>query len=225
MRKMVPWAALLAALFLAVSCATTPPQTPPPETPQPEKPVVAAPDAELAQAKSLQQKADKYGLAEYAPDDYAAATKDLKAGQDAYGKDNAASKQSLTRAIDEFTTVITKGGGLYLAKLQAQTDASKKAADDLKASVAVKEQYAQANDVYQRALKEKNAGDLDAAGADLRQACDMFDAVTVVAQQKKDNATRSLEGTKETMVASEKKAADAQKTLKDEGFASSGNGQ
>lgn len=217
MRKIVPWAALLAALFLAVSCASTPPATPP-ETPQPEKPAVAAPDAELAQAQSLQQKADKYGLGEYAPEDYAAATKDLKAGQDAYGKDNAASKESLTKAIDEFTTVITKGGALYLTKVKAQSDASKKAADDLKASVAVKDQYAEANEVYLRAVKEKDAGDIENAVADFTKARDMFDAVAALALQKKENATKSLADTKETMTASEQKAADAQKTLKDEGF-------
>src|SRR5208283_2281026 len=65
MRRIVPWAALLAALLLAVSCAGTPPARPPetaqPATAQPEKPAVAAPDAELAQAQSLQQKAEKYG--------------------------------------------------------------------------------------------------------------------------------------------------------------------
>jgi hypothetical protein len=217
MRRIVPWAALLAALLLAVSCASTPPAKPP-ETPQPEKPAVAAPDAEMAQAKSLQQKADKYGLGEYDAEDYAAATKDLKAGQDAYGKDNAAAKESLTKAIDEFTTVITKGGALYLAKLQGQTEASKKAADDLKASVAVKDQYGEANDVYQRALKEKDSGDIENAAADFTKARDLFDAVAALAQQKKDNATKALAGAQETMTASEQKAADAQKTLKDEGF-------
>lgn len=218
MRKIVPWAALFAALFLAVSCASTPPATPP-ETPQPpEKPAVAAPDAELAQAQSLQQKADKYGLGEYDPEDYAAATKDLKAGQDAYGKDNAAAKESLTKAIGEFNSVITKGGALYLTKVQAQTEASKKAADDLKASVAVKDQYAEANDVYQRALKEKDAGDLENAVTDLAKARDMFDAVAAQALLKMQNATKSLADTKDAMTASEKKAADAQKTLKDEGF-------
>jgi hypothetical protein len=217
MRRIVPWAALLAALLLAVSCASTPPAKPP-ETPQPEKPAVAAPDAELAQAKSLQQKADKYGLGQYDAEDYAAATKDLKAGQDAYGKDNSAAKESLTKAIDEFNSVISKGGALYLAKLQAQTDASKKAADDLKASVAVKDQYAEANDVYQRALKEKDSGDIENAAADLTKARDLFDAVAALAQQKKDNATKALAGAQQTMTASEKKAADAQKTLKDEGF-------
>ena len=225
MRRMVVWAALLAALFLAVSCASTPPEKPVPETPQPEKAVVAPPDAELAQAKSLQQKADKYGLKDYDPEDYAAATSDLQAGQDSYGKDNAASRASLTKSIDEFNLVITKGGALLLAKVQAQSVASKKAADALKASVAVPGQYAQANDVYMRALKEKDAGDIEAAGADFAQARDKFDAVTVVAQQKKDNATKSLASTKETMVASEQKGADADKALKNEGFAPSGSGQ
>jgi hypothetical protein len=217
MRKIVPWAALLAALFLAVSCASAPPAKPP-ETPQPEKPAVAAPDAELAQARSLQQKADKYGLKDYDPEDYAAATSDLQAGQDSYNKDNAASKASLTKSIDEFNSVITKGGALYLAKLQADADASKKAADDLKASVAVKDQYAEANDVYQRALKEKSSGDLENAVADFMKARDAFDAVTAVAQQKKDDATKSLADAKESMTTSEQKATDAQKTLKDEGF-------
>jgi len=216
MRRIVPWAALFAALLLAVSCAGTPPAKPP-ENP-PEKPAVAAPDAELAKAQSLQQKADKYGLGEYDAEDYAAATKDLKAGQDAYGKDNAAAKESLTKSIGEFNSVITKGGALYLAKLQSQTEASKKAADDLKASVAVKDQYAEANDVYKRALKEKQSGDIDNAAADFTKARDLFDAAAALAQQKKDNATKALAGAQQTMTASERKAADAQKTLKDEGF-------
>jgi len=217
MRRIVPWAALLAALLLAVSCASTPPAKPP-ETPQPEKPAVAAPDAEMAQAKSLQEKADKYGLGEFDADDYAAATKDLKAGQDAYGNDNAAAKESLTKAISEFNSVIAKGGPLYLAKLQAQTEASKKAADDLKASVAVKDQYAEADDVYRQALKEKDAGDIENASADFTKARDMFDAVAALAQEKKDNAAKALASAQETKTASEQKAADAQKTLKDEGF-------
>ncbi len=220
MRKMVPWAALLAALLLAVSCASTPPAKPPEKPPEnpPEKPTVAAPDAELAKAQSLQQQADKYGLGEYDAEDYAAATKDLKMGQDAYGKDNAAAKESLTKSIDEFNSVITKGGALYLAKLQGQAEASKKAADELKASVAVKDQYAEANDVYQRALKEKDSGDIENAAADFTKARDLFDAAAALARQKKDAATKALAGAQETMTTSEQKATDAQKTLKDEGF-------
>ena len=154
MRRIIYLGAVVGALFLVISCASTPPQQPKPETPQPQaaQPAAAAPDAELAQAKSLQQRVDALGLGTYDPEDYAAANKDFQAGQDAYGKDNTASKKSLQAAISEYNAVISKGGALYLAKLQEQTEASKKAADDLKASVAVKVDYATANGLYKLSL-------------------------------------------------------------------------
>ena len=96
MRKVLFPAAAAAALLFIASCASTPPQKPPQP---PEKPVAGAPDAELSQAKSLQQRVDALGLGDYDPDDYAAANTALKAGQDSYGKDNAASKTSLQSAI------------------------------------------------------------------------------------------------------------------------------
>jgi len=219
MRKIVVMAAAAATLFFVVSCASTPPQQPAAPAPtQAEQPAAAAPAAELAQAKSLQQKVDAYGLGSYAPENYAAANADMKAGQDSYGKDNAASKKSLQSAITGYNAVITKGGPLYLAKLQAQAEASKKAADSLKASVAVKDDYAQANDVYKRALKEKDAGDIENASKDFTQSRDAFDAVTKAAQQKKDAAVQALQSARQDQTASQQKAADAQKSLKDEGF-------
>ena len=215
MRKVVFLAVATAALFFVVSCASTPPQKP---EPIPEKPTPGAPEAELSQAKSLQQKVDAYGLGDYAPEDYAAANKDMKAGQDAYGKDNDASKASLQSAIKGYNAVIAKGGPLYLAKLQAQTEASKKAADDLKASVAVKDDYAKANDGYKRAVKEKDAGDIENASKDFTESRDGFDAVTQTAQKKKDAAEQALQGAQDTRTASQQKGEEADKTLKDEGF-------
>jgi len=233
MRKIIYLAAAAGALFLVVSCASTPPQQPKPETPppqavKPEQPAAAvpeAPDAELAQAKSLQQRVDALGLGTYDPEDYAAANKDLQAGQDAYGKDNAASKKSLQSAITEYNAVLTKGGASYLAKEQEQTEASKKAADDLKASVAVKDDYAKANEIYTRALQEKDAGDIEGASKDFPQARDDFDAVAKAAQQKKDAAVQALQNAQQDKTAAEQKAADAEKALKDEGFSTSSGGQ
>jgi hypothetical protein len=235
MRKRASLSILGAALLILASCATTPPQKPQPEAPPPEKsaapeapapekPAVPAPDAELAQAKSLQEKVDGYGLAPYDPDDYATATQSLKAGQDAYGKDNASAKQSLQASIDAFNAVLAKGGPLMVGKMQDQSAASKKAADDLKASVAVKDDYAKANAVYQNALKEKDAGDLK-AGADFASARDMFDAVTRRSQQKKDAALQALRAAEQDRTASEQKAAAAQKALQDEGITTTANGQ
>ena len=214
MRKVLFPAAAAALLFI-VSCASTPPQKPqqPPQTP-----VAGAPDAELSQAKALQQRVDAIGLGDYDADDYAAANTAMKAGQDSYGKDNAASKTSLQSAIAGYNAVIAKGGPLYLAKLQAQTEASKKAADDLKASVAVKDDYAKANDQYNQALKEKDAGDIESSGKDFTQSRDAFDTVTQTAQKKKDAAEQALQAAQQDQKGSQQKADDATKALKDEGF-------
>ncbi len=219
MRRLLPLAVMAGALFLVISCASTPPQKPPEPAPEqpPAQPQAGAPDAELAQAKALKQKVDAWGLGDYAPDDYAAANKDLQAGQDSYGKDNAASKKSLDSAITGYNAVITKGGPRFLAKGQSDAEASKKAADDLKASVAVKDDYAKADETYQRALKEKAALDIDNAARDFASARDEFDAVAKVAQQKKDTALAAMQSAQEEQSASQKKADDAEKALKDEG--------
>jgi hypothetical protein len=228
MKKTLFWAALAAALLFAASCASTPPQKPQPEPQvqaQPEKPAVPAPEAELAKAKELKSKADRYSLADYAPDEYAAAVKDLAAGESAYGKDNAASKQSLDKAISGFTAVISKGGALLVEKIQAQSAASKKAADDIKAPVAVKNEYAAALGVYNRALAEKAAGDLETAGNDFAQARDMFDAVYQKARDKREQALKAIQQTDQALTESEQKASEAQQSLDSEGIPVQGGGQ
>ena len=83
------------------------------------------PEAELAKAKALQQQADKYGLGDYAHHDYAAAGKDLAAGQDRTARTIRHPRQSLNKAIDEYTTVISKGGALYLAAAGADGGGAK----------------------------------------------------------------------------------------------------
>jgi len=220
MRRLVPLAVMTGALFLVISCASTPPQKPqtPTPTPTPEQLQAAAPDAELAQAKDLKQKVDAIGLGDYDPQDYDAANKDLQAGQDSYGKDNAASKKSLDSAIKGYNAVLDTGGGKYLAERQSAAEASKKAADDLKASVAVKDDYGAANDTYQKALKEKDARDIENAGKDFGSAKDAFDAVAATARQKRDAAQQAMQDAQSGQSSSQQKADESEKALKDEGF-------
>lgn len=220
MRRLVPLAAMIGALFLVISCASTPPQKPAepaPEQPQAATPA-AAPDAELAQAKALKEKVDALGLGDYDTQDYEAANKDLQAGQDAYGKDNAASKKSLDSSIKGYNAVMDTGGAKFLAQRQSDAEASKKAADDLKASVAVKDDYAKADDTYQQALKEKDSKDIESAGKDFASAKDQFDAVAATAKQKKDAADQAMQDAQADQATSQQKANDAEKSLKDEGF-------
>jgi hypothetical protein len=224
MKRIATFASIVAALAFVVSCATAP-KAPPPETPAAQAPPAAQPapavpdpEAELNQAKTLQKRIDDYGLSTYDADDYAAGTKALAAGQDTYGKDNASAKQSLQAAITAFNAVLTRGVPLVLADAQAKTDASKKAADDLKASVAVKDDYAAAAATYQKALQEKDAGDLENASKDFADAKSAFDAVAVTAGQKKDAATQALAAAQQGVTDSQQKAAEAEQTIKADGI-------
>jgi hypothetical protein len=97
MRKHLPIVLAVTALLLAVSCASTPPEPPAP-----------LPEAELAQAKQLKERADLYKLGPLAQAEYTAAEADLKAGEAAYGTDNAAAKTSLDKAIAGYQSVLTK---------------------------------------------------------------------------------------------------------------------
>ena len=156
MRKTLFWAALAAAVVLAASCASTPPKAPEPEPEPKAVQAVPAPEAELAKAKELKDRADAYDLGQYAPEEYAAAEKDLAAGEAAYGKDNAAAKKSLDKAVEGYTAVIAKGGAILVDRIQRESESSKKAADAVKAAVAVKEEYAAALALYNAGLAAKS---------------------------------------------------------------------
>jgi tetratricopeptide (TPR) repeat protein len=196
-----------AALLMAASCKSTPPEE-----------AVPLPETELAKAKELKAKADLYKLGPLAQAEYDAAESDLKAGEVAYGKDNAASKVSLDKAIAGYQAVIAKAGPLYLGTLNDKAAAAKRAADDLKASVAVKDDYTKAQAVYDRALAAKASGDLEAATKDYEEARKSFDAVAKVAQEKMDKAFAANADAAQALYESAAKAAEAQDALEAERF-------
>jgi hypothetical protein len=212
MRKVFPIVLAVAALLLVVSCASTPPQPPAP-----------LPEAELAQAKQLKEKADRYNLGPLAQAEYTAAEAGLKTGEAAYGTDNAASKVSLDKAIAGYQSVLDKGGPLYLGTIHDRSAAAKKSADDLKASVAVKDDYAKAQVVYDRALAAKAAGDLEAATKDFEEARSLFEAVAKVATEKRARALAAGDDYDQALEDSAAKAAEAQAALEAEGLG--GNGE
>ena len=136
-----------------------------------------------------------------------------------------ASKKSLDQAIAGFTAVIDKGGALYLGKLQDKAVASKKAADELKANVAVRDDYGSAAAVYTRAIKEKGEKDIESAAADFAQATELFDAVAENAKQKKAAAEAAMSATDASEANAKQVATDAETSLQTEGFTSEGGDQ
>jgi len=207
MRKALLIVLATAALLMVASCKSTPPEVAAP-----------LPETELAKAKELKAKADLYNLGPLAQAEYNAAESDLKAGEAVYGKDNAASKASLDKAIAGYQAVIDKAGPLYLGTLNDKAAAAKKSADDLKASVAVKDDYAKAQAVYDRALKEKAAGDLAAATKDFEEARKLFEALAKVAAEKRDLALAASAEAAKAQADAEAAAAAAQKALESEGL-------
>ena len=92
-------AVLFIILLILGACASTP------ETDT----TVPAPEQELAEAKSLKSRVDKFGLGDYAAQAYAQAEQDLKDGEAAYNKDNTKAKASLDAAITGYNTVLSEG--------------------------------------------------------------------------------------------------------------------
>jgi hypothetical protein len=196
-----------AALLMAASCKSTPPEVAAP-----------LPETELAKAKELKAKADLYKLGPLAQTEYNAAESDLKAGEETYGKDNAASKASLDKAIAGYQAVIAKAGPLYLGTIHDKATAAKAAADDLKSSVAVKDDYAKAKAVYDRAVAARTSGDLEAATKDYEEARKSFEAVANVAQEKRDKAFAANADAAQALYESAARAGEAQDALEAERF-------
>jgi hypothetical protein len=207
MRRALPIVLAVAALVMVVSCASTPPEPPAP-----------LPEAALAQAKELKQQVDKFDLGKLAPTEYAAAEADLKAGEAAYGTDNAASQESLDKAVAGYQAVLDKARPLYLTGYRDRTAAAKKAADDLKASVAVKDDYAKAQAVYDRALAVKADGDLEAATRDFEEARVLFEAAAKAAEKKRDAALAASSDLDKALEDSAAKAEEAQAAIEAEGL-------
>lgn len=112
--------AVVAALALAMSCATKPPAAEPeaaPPAPAAEAapapasaaPAVAAPDELKAQAGALRKKAFDLGIKDVLPAEYAAAEEAYVLGNDKYGKDNAASADAYRDAVDRYSGAIARG--------------------------------------------------------------------------------------------------------------------
>jgi colicin import membrane protein len=220
MKRCLAIVPLAAAALLAVSCASTP-QKPAPEQPQPaveQKPAPQAPEAERARAHDLQKSIDEHALAEFAPDAYQAAVKDRAAADAAYGTDNETARASYDSSIAGFTAVMDAGWPQRLTALKTDADAARAAADEVKAGVAVKDQYGTADAAYQRAERERDAGDREAAYKDFSDARAGFTDAAAAAQVKKAAAMQSIQEARNDLGASEQKASDAQQSLSNEGI-------
>jgi hypothetical protein len=179
---------VLTAMIFVVSCATAPKKGPAPE----EKAVSKAPESEYKEAKELRAKISQFDLARYAQEDFDRAEKSFKEGESAYNKDNDKSRAAFTSAVTGYKAVIEKGFPAYLDDKIDVVEKIKREAEDLKAPVAVKNEYKSANAVYDDALKSKDKGDYEKASGLLDTAKDRFQSVYDMTLAKKEKAEQNL---------------------------------
>ncbi len=184
-------AIIFAILLIFSSCATAP------EVEEDAK--VALPETEYTRANKLKAQADKYSLADYAPDEYSQAEQKLKDGEATYKTDNASSKKALDQAIAGYEAVMAKGFPLLTGKKQEETEATVKRAEDIKAQVAMKEDYTAARTRYEQALAAQNKGEYEQAVALFDEAKLLFLDLYEKTKEKKERAEQAMNSSEESI--------------------------
>jgi tetratricopeptide (TPR) repeat protein len=201
----------VAVALVAASCATAPkaeePVEKPVEKPAPQpKSTVAVPESEYAQAKELKTKIDRYGLGDFAPEEYRQAEAKLAEAEQAYQKDNAAAKKALDEAIRGYNAVMTKGFPLLAEQEQKQAESARARADSIKAQRAMPDAYAKAKAKYDEAVAARQGGDFEKAVAAFNEAERLFQDVHMQAKAKKDRAEQAMRSTQEGLQDAEQRA-------------------
>ena len=210
--------ALLGALLLA-GCASAPVEEPAP-APAPAPAVAAAPapipapEKELADAKALQAQVVKAGLDKVAADDFAAAESRFKEGEAEYGKDNAKAKTALDQAIAGYGKVIELGYPKLVQSRKTPAEKVRAEAVALKAQVAIPQEYAAAEAVYQQAGTAASAGDYERAATGYTEAHRLFEQVAATAARKKRSAETAMEESRQSLAAVEARAKEVEEAEK-----------
>lgn len=150
--------------------------------------------------------------AKYADDERLYGLAGGKEGAADSGKDAAnlvAGIDALDESILRYNLVIQKGRqGIALDKKQG-SDQVKRQAEDLKAQVAVKDDYAAALDTYQKAISAMAAGDFESAAMGFSESAVAFESVRQAAAEKRARAEEAMKSAADATDSSLKKAQEA----------------
>ena len=213
MKNLMKYAVPLLLALLIAACASTPETATEavPEEKAEKAATVGKPEAEYGRASELKALIERYSLEDYAEAEYAAAESDYDQGVKAYGSDNAASKKSFDSAIEGYGKVIEKAFPAFTRTRRERTESYKKQADDLKAPVAMKTEYAAAKAKYDQAVKAEADGDYESAARLFEELEATFKDIYEKTKDKKEKAEEAIRSTEEELSKAEElsKEADA----------------
>lgn len=167
-------------IVLLAACASPPELVPPP-------------DELYDEVKSLRSRIDEKNLAEYAQSEYDVGEAYFADGETAYNAEEYESAgQLFSDAKVQYTEVIRKGFQSVSSARKSEADSYKSQADEIKASVAVAEDYSAAKAVYDQAVAAANSGDDETAAELFENASTLFKQVYEAAAVKKSLAEDAL---------------------------------
>jgi hypothetical protein len=214
------WCLVAVGALYAVGCATAPePVAEPVATAEPAPVPVAEPapapvplpEAEYAKAKEMKETIAHYGLDAYEPDAFARAETGFGDGEAAYGQDNAASKSAFDLAIAGYQTVIDGGFPALADAWREKIETLKTDAAELKAWVAMPDQYDAAMDTSSKALTALEDKDYRTCVDLFKDAERLFNSLVQTVDGKKAKAEESFSSVAETLQQAEKVAAEAER--------------
>lgn len=174
---------------------------------------VSSPETKYSSATKLREKVLKYNLQKYAEEEYNIAEQEYKEAKMLIdSKKNFKADKKLDDVNKKYQLVLDKGFPPCTEDKDKIVKEKKEIALDIKADIAVKNEYNKAEQIYNEALDYKKNKEYEKAIDTLNMAEEQFINAYDIAEEKKIRAEKSIKSTEEAF---EKIKKDAKK-LEDE---------
>ena len=174
---------------------------------------ISSPETKYQNATKLREKVHKYNLQQYAEDEYKIAEQEYQEAKNLIdSKKNFKADKKLDNVNQKYQTVIEKGLPPCAEDKDQIVKEKKEKALEIKAEVAVKNQYIEAEQTYNEALNYKDNKEYEKAIDTLIIAEEQFVEVYNITEEKKIRAENSIKSTEEAFIKIKKDS----KTLEDE---------
>jgi hypothetical protein len=128
-------------------------------------------------------------------------------------EDRATGRDALDEAILRFNLVIQKGREMAVGTVKEKTDESKERSEEIKANVAVKDQYESALEAYNEGSEKLANKEYEAAYDSYDRAGAIFEEAYAAAAEKRAKAEEAINAAKEATSESQRKAEEADPLL------------
>ncbi|MHB9292454.1 hypothetical protein Holit_01551 [Hollandina sp. SP2] len=167
-----------------------------------------------AASMGIRSEIETHNLSRFDPQRFAAAEEQLQQAVSAYeGQDIAAAQQAAAEALVQYQQVADTGWEALAEEQRQRVRALREEALNLKAHIAMKDAYQEADMVYTEGERIINAKNYKQALALFTQGVDLFTAVRDTTAKKRQTAEKAIQTAQDKIADSDKRAKSAQAKL------------